>query len=207
MHRQIILFDTEYTAWQGSQARKWSEPWEHREIIQIAAARIEVYDGVSELESFDRLVKPSLNPVLSPYIIELTGIQQAAIETRGVSFAEAFSAFYAFSEQGCVPLFCWGDDPAILQENLTLNEMACAPFPAGIYDIRVLFEHVGIDTRRYSSGTVHQAVGAEFKQAAHNALNDVRSLAATIRYLVRTGQLGAAWVQAAMLKAKFPNVI
>jgi inhibitor of KinA sporulation pathway (predicted exonuclease) len=200
LNSQIILFDTEYTAWEGSKARKWSEPWEHREIIQIAAVRVDVEKRMTELGYFDCLVKPNHNSILSPYLIALTGIQQAAVDTRGLCFADAFASFYAFCNQGHIPLFCYGDDPAILEENFSLNNMDPAAFPAGMYDIRVMFEGAGIDTKQYSSGTVYQAVGAEFDHAAHNALNDVRSLAVTIRQLARMGQIGTGWVDAILPK-------
>jgi len=196
LNSQIILFDTEYTAWEGSKARHWSEQWEHREIIQIAAIRIDAQ--ATELGRFDCLVKPEHNPVLSAYLIALTGIQQAAVDTQGLCFADAFAAFYAFCDQGRVPLFCYGDDPDVLTENFGLNHMDPAAFPAGIYDIRNLFEQAGIDTCHYTSGTVYQAVGAEFDLGAHNALNDVRSLAVTLRKLTRTGRIEKDWIQAAL---------
>ncbi len=203
MNGKIILFDTEYTAWEGSQARKWSEPWEHREIIQIAAIRVVVDGKVTELACFDCLIKPKYNPILSPYIVALTGIQQAAVDTQGIGFADAFAAFYAFCDQGQTPLFCWGDDPSVLRENFTLHNMVAAPFPSGIYDIRVLFAQAGIDTRPYTSGTVYQAVGAAFDHAAHNALYDVRSLAVTIRQLTEMGRIGTDWMEATMSEGRF----
>jgi inhibitor of KinA sporulation pathway (predicted exonuclease) len=215
LNAQIILFDTEYTAWEGSKARQWSEPWEQREIIQIAAVRIALDEQLTERACFDCLVKPKHNPILSAYITALTGIQQAAVDTRGIGFPAAFAAFYAFCDQGRLPLFCYGDAPAVLQENFVLNQMDSAAssgveaplavpaaFPAGINDIRVMFAQAGIDTRQYTSGTVYRAVGAEFDQAAHNALNDVRSLAVTIRQLAKLGQMDKNWVEAVMPRGK-----
>lgn len=203
MTGEIVIFDTEYTAWEGSQARRWSEPWEHREIIQIAAVRLACQKDEPETASLDILVKPTLNPVLSPYIQRLTGIQQADVDQDGVSFSEAFCRFYDFCEQGQLPLFCWGDDPAILRENCALNQIAPATFPGGIYDIRVVYEQAGIDTHQYSSGTVYQALGIEFDREAHYALNDVRSLAVTLRHLRRVGKLNGQWVEEAMLRGRF----
>jgi inhibitor of KinA sporulation pathway (predicted exonuclease) len=206
LEQNLILFDLEYTAWPGSQARRWSEPWEHREIIQISAAQVAVNAAVTETACFDSLVKPARNPLLSPYISGLTGIEQAAVDQEGVSFPRAFAGFYAFCCQGQLPLFCWGDDPAVLFENFSLNDLARPPFPAGIYDLRPLFEQAGIDTRQYTSGTVYQAVGAAFDQAAHNALNDVRSLATTIRHLQLAGRIETDWVASAKAMGRFPHV-
>ncbi len=191
---QFILFDTEYTAWEGSQARRWSEPWEHREIIQIAAVRVAVERGYVETACFDRLVRPRLNPLLSDYIIRLTGIQQAEIDARGVPFAAAYGDFFSFCERGRLPLFSWGDDPGVLRENCALAELPFGDYPAGLHDIRDVLEAAGIDTRLYSSGTVYQALGLDFAHASHNALNDVRSLAITLSELARQGRINGKFL-------------
>ena len=36
----FVLFDTEYTAWEGSHERDWSGEGEHREIIQVSPSRL-----------------------------------------------------------------------------------------------------------------------------------------------------------------------
>jgi len=202
--QEIILFDFEYTAWEGSKARNWSESWEHREIIQIAAVQVSVNGEVVETRSFDCLVKPIQNPSLSPYIIRLTGIQQLEIDLRGLFFPQAFAQFYRFCDQGQIPLFCYGDDPAVLLENFALNDMECPASPSGVHDIRQIFEQAGVDTRPYTSGTIHQAVGLDFPHAAHNALNDVCSLAVTLQHLLHIGRIDLA--DNTIAKARFRTV-
>jgi inhibitor of KinA sporulation pathway (predicted exonuclease) len=194
VNQHIILFDLEYTAWEGSRARSWSEPWEHREIIQVAAIRVALTGELPEIGSFDRLVRPKCNPQLSDYIITLTGIDQKEIDTLGLPFSEAFSLFFSFCEQGSLPLYCYGDDLAIFVENFAIHAVKPATFTAGMYDIRALFEQAGIDTSRYTSGTVHQAAGAAHEMEAHNALNDVRSMAAALRQLARCGRMKESWL-------------
>lgn len=41
---KIIIFDTEFTAWEGSQDRNWSRPNEFQEIVQIGALLVETKD-------------------------------------------------------------------------------------------------------------------------------------------------------------------
>jgi inhibitor of KinA sporulation pathway (predicted exonuclease) len=185
MSAQLVLFDFEYTAWEGSWQRKWSGPGEQREIIQIAAIRVSADAQVDELACFDCLVRPAVNVQLSAYIRALTGIEQAAVDAHGLPFGAAWEAFYAFCDQGRLPLFCYGDDVSVLNENYALNGLAPERYPLHIADIRQVFGRAGIDTRSYTSGTVHQALGLKLEAAAHNALNDVRSLAATLRELAR----------------------
>ena len=32
-HKEIIVFDTEYTTWEGAMARQWTGPNEYRELV------------------------------------------------------------------------------------------------------------------------------------------------------------------------------
>ena len=36
----FVLYDTEYTSWEGSLQRGWSRPDEHRELVQLSAIRV-----------------------------------------------------------------------------------------------------------------------------------------------------------------------
>jgi inhibitor of KinA sporulation pathway (predicted exonuclease) len=189
MSKTIILYDTEYTAWEGSQQRRWSEPWEHREIIQIAALRVRLEDGLVEEDCFNCLVRPRLNPQLSDYIHRLTGITQAAVDAHGLPFDAAFSGFNAFCAAGSAPLFSWGDDPGVLRENCDLCQLVFPAYPAGFYDIRDVLEASGVSTASYSSGTVWQALDLRLDSPAHDALNDVRNLLAALQALVARGRL------------------
>ena len=189
MAQKVILFDTEYTSWEGSQERRWSEPWEHREIIQIAALQVSLANGMVEEASFNRLVRPERNPLLSAYITGLTGIAQADIDAEGVNFSEAFADFYTFCDEGQHALFSWGDDPGVLRENCHLSGTPFPEFAKGFHDIRDVMEEARVDTALYSSGTVWQAVGLELDLAAHDALNDVRNLLAALQELGRQGRM------------------
>ncbi|GAB2687768.1 exonuclease domain-containing protein [Aliiglaciecola aliphaticivorans] len=94
---ECVLFDKEFTAWHGSKQRNWSENWEHRELIQIAAVKIRMTrDSASILASFNELIRPTINPQLSDYITNLTGIEQAMIDEMGVDFASALKQFHLF---------------------------------------------------------------------------------------------------------------
>ena len=48
---KIIIFDTEFTAWEGSLARNWNGPGEYREIIQIGAILVDT-QNLQELDFF-----------------------------------------------------------------------------------------------------------------------------------------------------------
>lgn len=75
------------------------------EIIQIGAVKLD--ENLNMLRTFQRNVKPTIYPIINPYITELTGItteQLSAEET----FPAVFEAFADFSG-GSDSIFCtWG---------------------------------------------------------------------------------------------------
>jgi len=58
MAPDAIVFDTEFTAWQGSMERHWSGPGEFREIVQIGGISVDVAT-FAETGAFSVLIKPS----------------------------------------------------------------------------------------------------------------------------------------------------
>lgn len=181
---EFVLFDLEYTAWEGSQERQWSGDNEHREVIQIGAIRV---SGVDWTETDHLLVhvKPAINPQLSAFIVELTGITQDDIEARGVSFAEGLRALETFI--GDSPTYCWGKDFEVLQENCHLASIPEPGVIAHMSNLRPIlspaFEYVGIDIRASSSGTLIEEFSKKSKRRAHDALNDMRNLRDAVQEL------------------------
>jgi len=108
----IVIFDLEFTAWEGSLERGWSEPWEAREIIQIGAVRVKDDAKLTEVGRLVMLVTPVKNPQLSDYIITLTGIDQDAIDTEGFDFEEALDVFMDFCE-GARAILSYSGDPDV----------------------------------------------------------------------------------------------
>lgn len=180
-----MIFDTEYTAWEGSQQRAWSNSGEHREIIQIAAVKVDLGKKEPYVDTFNLLVRPRINPQLSDYIVNLTGISQSRIDWDGYQFEQAIEMLYAFSDFGTLPLFSYGCDAEVILENASLYRTALPEFTAGIFDTIPLFQSEGIDTEANVSGTLHKSVGIELDGAAHDALHDARSVALTLRALLR----------------------
>jgi len=184
---QVVLYDLEFTAWDGSVARNWSGPGEHREIVQIGAVILAVSD-LSELGAFDRLARPRINPVLSDYFINLTGLSQDAVSGAG-SFSEAYAGFGSFI--GSRALYCYGRDDLVIGENLDLCAMD-GSVPES-HNIRDYFEACGFDLAGVSSGMIADLVRAtvEADGQVHNALYDCRAIAAALRRLRAAGHPSA----------------
>ncbi len=111
MTKFLIIFDVEATC-------DTNIPKQKRELIEIGAIKIQ--DG-QIIDSFQRLIKPKKNPILSDYCKALTHISQEEID----SAEDPFSVLLQFLEwsQNCV-LGSWGDfDPEILKRELHKNKI------------------------------------------------------------------------------------
>lgn len=180
---KFILWDTEYTSWKGAKESDWSGSNEFREIIQIGAIQV---DGktLTEEGSCSAYVKPVKNPELSDFIIELTGITQNDIDTKGVSLEAALAPFAEFA--GELPLYAYGPDAEIVEANCKLIAISFPLVKKHCVNLRPVLrpsiEARGIDYTKYSSGTLIEAFGKKGGRA-HDALNDMRNLLLALREL------------------------
>ncbi|MDE1937549.1 MAG: exonuclease domain-containing protein [Alphaproteobacteria bacterium] len=178
-----VVFDLEFTAWEGSMANHWLRPGEFQEIVQIGAVKVDA--GFSPGETFDVLVRPRINPELSPYLVGLTGITNEELRDRGMDFAEAYRAFLAFA--GDLPIIAFGRDDKVFLDNLRLYGMNDAPPLPSYCDIRFWMKEHGIDTRGLHACDVGPSVGVPFSGHKHNGLDDALSVAAGAAALIARG--------------------
>lgn len=182
--RTAVLYDLEYTAWEGSMARRWLEPGEFREVVQIGAVKVDAVT-LETIAEFNMLVRPRINKALSAYFEDLTGIANEMLAERGVDFREAYDRFVEFCNDDVIVSF--GRDDIVLVHNLALY---------GIHDVRELPVHRnivpwlngnGVATKGFHSSDVARLCGADFHGHAHDALDDARSLLAGSRTLIARG--------------------
>lgn len=178
-----VVYDLEFTAWDGSMARKWLAPGEFKEVIQIGAVRVTA-DFVI-VEKFECLVRPRVNSVLSCFIETLTGITNSAIDERGVDFAEAYCSFVSFA--GRLPIVSFGRDDLVLAGNLRLYGLPAVPPMPPVVDIRRWLMGNGIDVRGLHACDVGPAAGVPFDGQTHDGLCDAMSVAAGIKALMARG--------------------
>jgi inhibitor of KinA sporulation pathway (predicted exonuclease) len=180
----ITIFDLEYTAWECSMARHWLMPGEFKEVVQIGAVKLDA-DSFAVLGEFEILVRPRINPLLSPYFEKLTGITSARIARQGTDFALAYARFVEFAGEG--PIAAFGRDERVLEHNVRLYGMAGAPALPVFYDLRGWFAALGVDTRGMLSCDLGSALGINFAGRAHNALDDARAIAAAMAVMASRG--------------------
>ena len=185
----FILFDIEYTAWEGSQKRNWSYDYEYKEIICISALKINNNNNqLNIIDKFNYYIKPKINPILSNYIIKLTGITQNIINTQAYDFIEILEKFYIFCEN--YNIYSYGNDYTELKINLELNNISYLSkyykWECKFYDIKPIFQKYNINTNNYTSGTVYRSVGLIPTEniEVHNSIWDTYSLFITLNFLL-----------------------
>ena len=181
----FILYDTEFTAWPGSQQRNWGNAGEYKEIIQLAALKVRFSDDqLVPLSSINVLVRPTINSRLSDYIIKLTGIEQPILDDHGIDFASCARQFAEFTHQGSIKCYSWGPVEVVLKENYRLNDLKW-DFPDKSFgDLKSQLYNLGLDFRCVPSGGLANKVGVELDGHLHNALYDVKSIAAFLNQLL-----------------------
>lgn len=177
----VVVFDLEFTAWEGSMQRNWSGPGEHREVVELGAVRARTGQPLADAHQFSRLVLPRINPQLSDYFTDLTNISQAELDAGGQPFEEVLHDFLRFANGA--DLYCsYGDDAAVLAENCQLSSIAAPPLLAQMRNIRpAVKEAYGLESRVTSSdlpAAVGMATVRGFK--AHRALDDALAVATVL---------------------------
>ena len=189
----VVVYDLEYTTWEGARARRWMAPGEFREVVEIAAVSLDAGRGFAETGIMTLLVKPRLNPQLSDYFVELTGIGQAELDEKGVSYQQARTQFASFVSQAVSApgrrVWSYGEDNEILSENDRLWNLPPVVAAGHFADIRsALAKEGGFDPRLVDSSSLPQTLGLSVSGRAHRALDDARSVVAAVRALNARGR-------------------
>ncbi len=179
--KEIVIWDSEFTAWSGSEKRAWTGPQDVKELIQIGAVRLRTSD-LSELDSFEVLIKPVVNKTLSDYFIKLTGITQDEVNKKGILFKKAGQMFFDFV--GSANLYSWNiDDFFTLAENYKRNNIVLPIEKSRFFDARMIFWKKGIPAENYHSSTIVEYFGQKPKYRGHSGLNDARTIVDGLRLL------------------------
>lgn len=187
----FVIFDLEFTTWPGAMEQHWSAPGQLREIVQIGALRLnEEYEVVG---TYDTLVRPVVNPVLSPHFTDLTGIEQAAVDRDGLTPARALSGFLAFCQGQCV--LSHGNDMVVVGENIGWarargEEIGHSALTPGFVNLRPWLNAVAPVTAGVNSGRLWKALGLPRPTVPgdeHSALFDCHSIALALRHLAGKG--------------------
>ena len=181
---KAMVFDLEFTSWPGSNERNWSLPNEDREIIQIGAVKIETTGDMREVDSFQILVRPLKNPILSDYIVNLTEITQEKVEKEGILFPLALSRFINFIGEHPIDILSNGGDEEVIEENCQIHNIPFLSIFKKSTDLKIYFSEVlGISRKNCTSGMLPELFGLNNHEKQHDALGDARSISQALKYL------------------------
>lgn len=124
-----IIFDLEFN--------QSSEDKEHRvlnfEIIQIGAIKMDEHFNI--IDKFNKLVKPSVNLQLHPYVKSLVNIDEVNLN-NSKKFPEVFNEFLEFLDDNSI-FVVWGkDDIKVLLNNANFHNLQCELLPKMYIDIQ-----------------------------------------------------------------------
>ncbi|MEQ9379247.1 MAG: 3'-5' exonuclease [Pirellulales bacterium] len=177
----VVVFDLEFTSWVGAKARQWGGDREYREIVQIGAVKLNAREGFDEVDSLTVLVRPVINPLISTYLRQLTGLEQTSIEAEGLDFASALMRFSKFVGTDTEAILSFGGDAMVLHENCGLNRMTCPLRTDLFFDVKpMICDWLTLDLNT-ESADLALLLGSEMG-LRHNALDDARNVAAAIRF-------------------------
>ena len=185
MSDTVVILDTEFTTWKGALENNWGEDWQHREIVQIGAVKVDV-DTLEIKDKFDRLVLPEINPLLSDFFIELTGITNEQVQMNGIPFEEAFEKFTNFVDNDTA--YCYGWDGDVFEENVHLIGKCEWHGVINFETLHPYFKGQGVDTSKINSGKLAEHFGVDIEIREHNAMDDVYSIHAALKHLKGEGK-------------------
>ena len=182
--REAVVFDLEFTAWEGSWQGRWLKPGEFKEVVQIGAVKIDA-ETFEEVGALNLVVRPRINPILSDYLVRLTGVTNERVKAEGVDFADAYAGFVRFAAGA--PIVAFGRDDLVLSENLRLYGISDAPALPRYFNVTPWLRANGVEPKGYHACDIARLCGAQFTGKEHDALDDARSVALGIKTLAARG--------------------
>ncbi len=173
----FIIFDLEATCWKGKPRSK------EQETIEIGAYLINAYG--EEEGTFNKFIRPILNPYLSAYCQELTTIEQHEVD-RADEFPEVIEHFqdWAMLFDEDYVLASWGKfDKKILQHDCLLHKLDDAWLDPHI-NLKQQYRDILRLSRYRGLKSAVEYEGFEFTGTHHRAITDAENLTKIfIKYL------------------------
>ena len=186
---QIAVLDMEWTSWEGAWARGWSGPGEFREVVEIGLVTLSNDMALREISHFQVYVRPILNPTLSPYFVNLTGIKQATIDSEGITLAAAQKQMQEYLKDECMKIYSHGGDGEHLRLNCEKIGIQFLFQPERFININTaISEFIGKPISTYTSSDLPAELDFDPPGDSHTAVADCRCVAEAIRALRQAGK-------------------
>jgi len=174
---KVIIFDLEATCWKSGNKDKMQTI--EFGAVQLAPSTLEI---VSE---FQRFVRPTLEPVLSDFCKELTGITQEDVDNAN-TFPVIFREFCDWIGDGSFQIFSWGDyDVGQLKQDCKISRIKM--------NKRLVKKHQSLKTmyadrmriRRCGMAQALERLHISLEGQHHRAIDDARNIAKIARWLLK----------------------
>ncbi|CAG0921615.1 unnamed protein product [Notodromas monacha] len=169
----------------------WSTDYKY-EIIEFPAILVDCAT-LTVTSEFHEFVRPSLNPVLSEYCVELLGIKQDQVD-RARSFPDVLTDFNAWlSEKTRGKKFALvSDGPTdfgkFFFQNCRIHDLPVPKFAKSWVNVKKIFgNHYDVRQRRLADMLYH--LGLPFIGRLHSGIDDARNIARITIQLLRDGVL------------------
>ena len=165
-----IIYDIEATCWDGTPLA------DMQEIIEIGAVMLDDYGEIKG--SYDRFIKPLLQPTLSPYCMRLTSIQQSDVDKASLfpKIIEEFQDWAEIFEEDYV-LCAWGSfDQQAMITNCRLHKIETDWLDSHI-DLRKQYKHLKGYYKAMGLKKALHKEGFEFTGVQHRAISDAENTA------------------------------
>jgi len=164
----FIVFDLEATCWLGR------PPQGVTEIIEIGAVK---YNGYGEEQgSFCKFIKPTVNPVLSPFCTRLTSITQQNVD-RSHKFSRVIEEFMDWIDiySDDYLLCSWGQfDKTLLKNDCLLHDIETEWLESHI-DVKKQYHTYKGSANEYGLKKSLKMEGLEFEGIQHRAISDAEN--------------------------------
>ena len=185
----IAILDMEWTSWEGANIRGWSGPGEFPEIVEIGVISITNDETLTEIDALQVYVKPILNPILSKYFIDLTGISQRTVDKKGSTLHDALEKTRCFLGNKVRHIFSHGNDALIIKRNCV--RLSIPPLSEHYQFINIqdtIASFIGNNKKNYTSSDLPMLMGFQSPGNAHTAIADCRCVAQAMRIMRRSGK-------------------
>ena len=168
---------------------KGTVPREQMEIIEVGAVMVDALT-LRVVDEFQRFIRPTRYPKLTPFCTTLTSIQQRDVDQAPV-FKEVISEFKIWLDRYRRFIFCsWGDyDLKQLRQDCAFHKI---PYPINAPHVnvkRLMAERQKL-SKKPGLGEAVRLAGFKFTGTHHRGIDDARNIARLLPYIFGSARLG-----------------
>ena len=166
---RFIIFDLEATCWPGNQQ------FRDQEIIEIGAIMSDHFGN--RISSFESFVKPQRYPDLSPYCVNLTGIEQEDINSA-LGFDRVANRFVDWleSHDGEFVLCSWGGKDLELLQGDCQRHQVNDDWLNNYIDLKDQYHQIFSIPKRIGLVKALKRESIMFEGSHHRAMDDAENL-------------------------------